>query len=343
MNSFALLPGAARAEVFEETAAKRKIGRPMIVEKDFWVSWALAQLYGPGGPSEVKPDSEPTLLFKGGTSLSKVYGLIDRFSEDVDLTVDRTLLVPASHDPEEKGIPKREQKRRIEKIVDECTAYVRGTIAPFLQSRTEAGRVVMDATDPLTLRYHYPQALDSREYGEGAYVATEIRLEFGARGELWPAELGKVSPYAALEFPALFSEPSTPVWALAPQRTFWEKATILHAIAESGRLPAAERQSRHYSDLARMTTTQEGQAALKDVGLLRAVADHKATYFAFSAARYELARPGSLRLVPDDDLVRQLRLDYNSMSEMFVTEPPGFDEVISKIAALEATINAHTI
>ena len=147
-------------------------------------------------------------------------------------------------------------------------------------------------------------------YGGSAYVNAKIRLEFGARGELWPAEQGYVTSYAAEEFPALFTDPTTPVWVLRPRRTFWEKATILHAIASSGRIGGGERQSRHYADLARLANAPVGSEAIDDIELLLDVAENKATYSPAPKARYELAKPGTLRLAPPNKLLAELENDY---------------------------------
>jgi hypothetical protein len=341
MNDFGSRPTHERAEVFEETAARRGIGRAAIVEKDFWVCWTLAQLYGHDGPSDVQRE-RPALLFKGGTSLSKAYGLINRFSEDVDLTVDRKLLVTPEKDPDEDGISTRERKRRIDAVARRCEEYVAETIAPFLRSRTSNWKdatVTVDDKDLQTLHLGYPRALPNSSYGGSAYVNSSIRLEFGARGELWPAERRDVTSYAAEEFPNLFSNPTTAVWVLSPRRTLWEKATILHAIAASGRVGAGERQSRHYADLALLAKAPFGVAAVADTDLLLDVAQHKSTYFSSASARYDLARPGSLRLVPSEALIEDLQKDYERMSEMFITDPPPFSEVIEELRVLERRIN----
>lgn len=344
MDEFAHRPARERAEVFEETSARRGIGRAAIVEKDFWVCWTLAQLYGQGGPSDAAND-EPALLFKGGTSLSKAYGLIDRFSEDVDLTVDRRMLVVQESNPDEEGISTRERKRRIQTVAEKCATYIGEIIAPFLRSREtgwEEGVVEIDKDEPQTLHLSYPRALPDSSYGGSAYVNARIRLEFGARGELWPAERGNITSYAAEEFPHLFTEPTTAVWVLSPRRTFWEKATILHAIASSGRMGGGERQSRHYADLARIARTAVGSAAISDTRLLHDVAEHKAAYFPSASARYDLARPGTLRLVPSEILVEELEKDYDRMREMFITDPPSFSSMIEEIAALERRINGDS-
>jgi predicted nucleotidyltransferase component of viral defense system len=128
VREFAARPAKERAEAFEETAAQMNISRAAIVEKDFWVCWTLSALFGEGGPSDLATHSVPTLLFKGGTSLSKVYGLLDRFSEDVDLTVDRAMLITEEEHPEARGISNREQKRRIERLEARCVDHVRDVL-----------------------------------------------------------------------------------------------------------------------------------------------------------------------------------------------------------------------
>lgn len=244
--------------------------------------------------------------------------------------------------PDEEGISARERKRRINAVVTRCAEYVAQTIAPFLRSRTSDRKdtaVTIDDEDSQTLHLSYPRALPESSYGGSAYVNSRIRLEFGARGELWPAERQLVTSYAAEAFPALFVDPTTTVWALSPRRTLWEKATILHAIAYSGRIGGAERQSRHYADLALLAKAPFGKAAVDDTELLLDVANHKSTYFSSAAARYDLARPGTLRLIPASDLVAELQRDYGRMKEMFISEPPTFATIIAELAALERQIN----
>ena len=341
MKDFGLRPAKERAEIIEQTSATLKIGRPSIVEKDFWVCWVLLQLYGSSNPFLNESGTHP-ILFKGGTSLSKVYNLIDRFSEDVDLTIDRTVLVDSAKHPDEERISTNERLRRIDTVSSECEKYLKEKVLPYLNAKIEelgAGMAEVDETDRQLIRFTYPQSLKSDSYGGGAYVNTEIRLEFGARGEIWPAKQGKVSPYIALAFPNLFPQPSVDVMALSAERTFWEKATILHAIAQSGNVGNGERQSRHYADLATIWRSKIGASAAKDVSLLESVARHKTRYFPKASARYDLARPGTLRLVPSVGIIKQLEGDYARMREMYINDPPSFKEIIDTLATLEAEIN----
>jgi hypothetical protein len=170
-----------------------------------------------------------------------------------------------------------------------------------------------------------------------------IRLEFGGRNEVWPAEAHSVQPYCLEAFPDLSRTPSVSVNVLAGERTFWEKVTLIHAEfhrPETSRRP--ERVSRHYSDLARLARQTMGTRALEQLGLLRAVASHKAAYFPSKWAGYDETTSGSLRLTPHAALERELRLDYAAMREMFFHEPESFDDVLAELERLESHVNGLT-
>jgi len=155
-----------------------------------------------------------------------------------------------------------------------------------------------------------------------------------------PRDRFTVRAFAAEEFPSMFAEPDVAVTSLLAKRTFWEKATILHA--ESHR-PAAkalpDRYSRHYYDLAMLAQSPVRAEALADLALLDQVVRHKETFYPSGWARYDLARVGSLRLVPPDERRAALERDYRSMSVMIFGQPPPFGKIIEVLAALEQEIN----
>jgi hypothetical protein len=132
------------------------------------------------------------------------------------------------------------------------------------------------------------------------------------------------------------------VTVLSARRTFWEKATALHAEAHRPAESATPQYfSRHYYDLAMLLDTDEGQAAAADFDLLAQVAKHKSTFFRSGWANYNAARPGTLRLMPDEARIKDLRADYRVMAPMMFDEtPPSFDDILAKIAALQETINS---
>jgi len=292
-------------------------------------------------------------VFKGGTSLSKVYGAIARFSEDLDLSIPRATLGFAGAADLTPGLSRTQAGRRLDDMRATCEAAVAGPLAAALRARMvaalagasyaaagDAWNLAVAPDEPGTLLFRYPAALPAAAYGTAAYIRPTVRLEFGARNEVWPAESHPVRPYALAAFPALSADPWAAVQVLAAERTFWEKATILHAEyyrpATSRR---GERLSRHYADLAALARGDVGPRALARLDLLAAVSAHKARYFPAAWARYDEARPGTLRLAPPPELERALRRDYAAMREMYFETAPAFDAVLDALGPLESTVN----
>jgi hypothetical protein len=345
MNEIAALPARERAELFQETAARKSISSVVAMEKDFWVCWILGVVFHP-------PLLEG-MVFKGGTSLSKVYSAINRFSEDVDLSLPREALgFSGAHDIQ-PGISNTQRRTLLEEIRDACETHVGGPlrgelierVTQQLGSAEEAARWSIEVAkeDPGALLFAYPPSLSSDAYGAGVYIRPVIRLEFGGRNEVWPAETHSVRPYCLEIFPELSKTPSREVSVLAAERTYWEKATLIHA--EFYRPPTSnrpDRVSRHYSDLARLAHHEVGRTALERIDLLSAVAQHKAAYFPSRWARYEDATTGQLHLVPGESLERELRADYTSMHEMFFDEPESFDDILQTLRDIETRVNSAT-
>jgi len=314
------------------------IGSPAIVEKDFWVCWALRHIFTSGGL--------PGTLFKGGTSLSKVYGVIERFSEDIDLVIDRHALgFTDDADPVNiTGTNKR--NRQLERLVAKCSQTVQVCIRNVLETRfaeelgPEAWKLEADPADcdGQTLLFTYPAGLAATLYGVVGYIRPVVRLEFGCRGDVWPAEDREIRPYVSEIFPALLQVPACPVRVLRPERTFWEKVTLLHAVAQSGKTPP--RLSRHYYDVSRLFRHEIGRAAVADLDLLTQVVRHKSVFFREAAARYDLATPGSLRIMPTAELEQRLRRDYREMQEMYFGAAPAFDQILADIREVEARVNS---
>lgn len=339
MDTFARLPAQERADYFRETASRKGLGAPLIIEKDFWVCWTLRHVFSLEG--------QPRLVFKGGTSLSKCYGAIQRFSEDIDLAFHREDL-GAIGDSDPARAPSRNARQRLlGRLSMECARLVAGGFRGALLGRfktaigAEGWGIEVDTSDPQTLLFRYPRSLSEAEYGGLVYVTPTVRLELGARSDHEPAEDQVVRPYLADEFPGTIASPDCPVRVLAAERTFWEKATLLHAEAHRSE-PAkasAERRSRHYYDLVMLWRCSVGRRALARLELLTVVAEHKRVYFPSTAAHYETARPGSLRLVPEAEALAALRRDYTQMDELLFGEPPTFDELVDGLREIEREIN----
>lgn len=345
MDKVARLPAEDRAALFGETGASRGVSNT-IIEKDFWVCWSLKRLFG------LPKGAVATLVFKGGTSLSKGFGAIRRFSEDIDLSFDRTELgYSGDRDPEKEGISRKQANRLIDSLVSDVERHIVEKLLPALHAAIvqQLGRpadrkwsLEIDPADAQTVNFRYPTALPASEYEGMAYITPRVKFELGARGDPWPTEEKTIRPYAADDYPDFFEEADTQVIVLSARRTFWEKATALHAETHRpANLPTPQYFSRHYYDLAMLFDTLEGQAAADDFDLLAQVARHKATFFRSSWASYDTARPGSLRLLPDQERIKDLRTDYSAMAPMmFDAAPPSFDDILARIAALQERINS---
>jgi hypothetical protein len=340
MDEVAVASPRDRADLFQQAAAQLRPSRsPEIIEKDFWVCWTLRRIF------EIIR-FRPQLIFKGGTSLSKAYHLIERFSEDVDLSLSRRDLGFADgQDPEEPGISKKESQRRLDALVASCQDAIRERLLPELHKDfthvigPSGWSLALDPADPQTVLFTYPSSGLSGE--GGGYIRPSIRLEMGARSDDWPAEERVIRAYAAEAFPEVFRvAPSCLVRTMEAVRTYWEKATLLHA--DYHRPPqkaATERVSRHFYDLYRLSQHEVGRQSLNRLDLLERVITHKRLFFASAWASYETARPGTFHLVPGADRLPDLRRDYIRMQAMIFGEYPSWDEILSGLSDLEHRIN----
>jgi hypothetical protein len=334
MNGIARRDKPFRRDLFEEAARRRGL-QAAIVEKDFWVCWTLKQLFS-------MPELSGRLIFKGGTTLSKVFGIIRRFSEDIDLTLDRALIgFTADRNPDQAASRKKREKL-VKEMVSACRDYIQGPLVAIL--REQFGRILggewevlvdPDARDGQAVLFRYPAAVTHPEY-----IVPAVRMEFGSRSDPWPTVAAGILPYAAEEFAKAFAEPKCDVVALDVNRTFWEKATILH---EEAHRPAAAatppRYSRHYYDLAMLAKSPVLRSAMQRIDLLERVVWHKSTFFARSWSRFESAKPGTFRLMPTADRQSSLEADYRRMRPMIFDDPPSFADIMATLQALEQAIN----
>jgi hypothetical protein len=282
------------------------------------------------------------MTFKGGTSLSKAYGLIDRFSEDIDIVTDPHFFIGKGlSDPEEPGISNAQREKRMEQLDAGCAAYIGEQLQSTLRSQF-AGRLgsnagwtlILDSTDPNTLLFQYPKSDPGMTY---SYLRDTVKIELGWRARTAPSELKVIAPYLA-EMPMLLEEPQIAAIVLVPDRTFWEKVTALHA--ESFRAKPKQFFSRHYSDVAAMLRSRIGQDASRDLAMLENVRAFKDVYYHATWARYDLAKPGSLVVIPNAEKLHELASDYRSMQQMFLSDPPSFDWVIERLRTFESEVNA---
>lgn len=338
MEAFAQSTSEDRRAAFVQTAAARQMS-PAIVEKDFWVCWTLKQLFG-------LPEIGDHLIFKGGTSLSKVFKVIERFSEDIDVSIHRSFLGFGGVNEPEAGASNKEKQRRIEALKVACQQKIAHELKPMLERvigakvrGDEQWRLLSDTTDPdrQTLLFDYPSVMPA---AESDYVRQTVKIEMGARADHWPCETKLVTPYVAEEFPQAFQAPNGEVKVLSAERTFWEKATILHAeFHRPADKAMPERFSRHYCDFYEMVRRGVGTSAVAKLDLLGRVAQHKTLFFKTSWARYNEAAQGSLRVMPPEHRLKALRDDYAKMQQMFFGEPPAFGSILDLLRQWESEFN----
>lgn len=336
MNGIARMPAEERAEVFAETADRKQLAEALI-EKDFWVCWMLQQLFSTDALAG-------RLLLKGGTSLSKIFHAINRFSEDIDLAVDYVALgFAGDKDPRREDISKTKRANILTEMMAACQLYIGGELLTALRARCEeilgareAWGLGISTKDPNTIEFRYPAASTKNL----DYVTPQVVLELGTHAEFVPHDRFTIRSFVAEEFPNLVPEGDVEVMVLLAKRTFWEKATILHAqFHRSPESPIPDRYSRHYYDVAMLAKGPIRAEALGDMDLLAQVVRHKETFYPSGWAHYNEARPGTFRLVPPEARITGLARDYRSMGGMIFGEPPAFDDIMATLRALEEEIN----
>ncbi len=334
-----------RRDVFLGTASR--LGTPeRNIDKDFWVAWTLDLLFNG------LPAGHPRFLFKGGTSLSKAYGLISRFSEDIDITVFREDLGQPASVQELEALSRKKRQARLEAIKEACRDYIQDVLAQqfgeavqrtLAEARIEANdpRVVVDPDDPdgQTLLFWYPEVTAGRD----EYIRPAVKIESGAKSALDPHEDLNIVPYSADEVPqlALRAEHVTTVVA---ERTLWDKIVIVHGVRKwferRGVLRGqGQRVSRHYYDIHRILQSQLGARAVADRALGADCVAHARMFFNSPDLGLDRAAPGSFSLTPTSAMHEDLRRDYIRMAGMIIGDAPAFDEVMVSISALEDELN----
>lgn len=312
------------------------------VEKDFWVCWTLDALFNG------LPDGGPRLLFKGGTSLSKAFGLISRFSEDIDITVFRDDLGQGVEAADLDGLSGKKRRARLDAIRDACQSYIAGQLtAQFTEVAAAAipgGRFRLEADpddkDGQTLLFWYPAVTAA----EGDYIRAAVKIEAGAKSALDPHIAATVTPYVAADLPDLNLAVGN-VTTVQPERTFWDKVIILHGLRQwydrrQELRHEGQRVSRHYYDVHRLAQAVGTQAWQADHRLATDCATHARLFFGSPDLGLDTAVAGTFTLTPNAAMQDALVRDYASMSGMIFGDIPPLNAVLASVAALQEAINA---
>ncbi len=337
MDEFLKISQEEQEELIRETANRLSL-HPTPVEKDFWVCLLLRELFA-------LPETGSHLLFKGGTSLSKAYHAISRFSEDIDVSIDRSVLGFSESD-DWRTWTKSQRDNRLKKLYKSTGKWIRETLAPVLKKNLE--RLIPskgwnlefqnETHERLHIFFHYPSSLKSQY--QLNYAKPYVLIEFSARADHEPTEHKQIQSYIAENFPEIIPNAEISVKVLAAVRTFWEKVTILHA--ESSR-PKGDsyppRLARHAYDIWQLMQSGIGEEAMENPDLLKRVCDHKSVFFRQKRVDYQSAYSGRLSIVPNQERQVELGKDYREMREFFLKQPPPFESIIEILKEIETRIN----
>jgi hypothetical protein len=315
-------------------AAEKLARAAHLLEKDIWVVWALEALFG--------SDEGKHLVFKGGTSLSKGYGIIRRFSEDIDLTYDVREIIPELAQGAEPLPASNAQAKKWRDLVDErLPKWVTDKAVPILEAHAKATGVQVEIeADGSKIVIDYDPLTEGNDY-----MPQRVTLEFGARATGEPAEVKPVvcDAAAGLEGAGLVFPTASPRLML-PKRTFWEKATAIHVYCLDK--PKGDRISRHWYDLVRLDDSGHAEEAFKDRDLAKQVAHHKSRFFREKdrdgkEIDYVAAVSGGLVLIPDEEARKALTADYAGMRDagMLPEDADTFDVILRCCGDLQRQAN----
>ena len=306
---------------------------PVAVEKDLWVMIALQAIFS----TEVAEH----LVFKGGTSLSKAWGIIERFSEDIDLAIDRSFFgfEGALTRTQVKNLRKASCKYIDEKFHTYLKeALIKNGVSEFELSVTEFEE---SDTDPLALELRYKSLVEQQEY-----LQPRILIEISSRSLIEPYEIKELSSVISEVYPGeTFIDKPVKIPTVTPTRTLIEKMFLLHEEFQKPkeRKIRSERMTRHLYDIARLMETRYLEEAINDKNLYNTIIDHRSQLTRISWVDYSSHNYATLNFVPPKEVIKDYEKDYEAMKEsMFYGETESFDDLIKKLSQLNKKINSIT-
>lgn len=330
MNRFLKLSSEEKREVFQAVSLFMGL-RLDIVEKDFWVCFMLDHLFH-------NCKYKDAFVFKGGTSLSKVYHAIERFSEDIDIIIDWRKIISESDNPwDERSKTKQDQFNKM--VNQKAAEFYSAELVPCLNDELEKilGKgewVAIDDNDEMVVNFYYPQLF------EVEYIRDKVRLEIGPLAEWLPSHVAEVQPFVSEKYPEIFERRTTEILTIDVERTFWEKLTILHKMANFPKdksLPS--RYARHLYDVYCMANSPIKEQAFARKELLEKDIIFKQKFYYAKSAHYETATLMYISLVPAEHILDDVKKDYAAMKNMIYGDYPEFEHIIECLKKLEIEIH----
>ena len=328
-----------RTDVLDRVSSELNIRQREVIEKDWWVTAVLRALF-------CLPYAQH-LSFKGGTSLSKCWHLIDRFSEDIDIAIDREYL----------GFSGTLSKTQIsDKLRRATCSFVRETMQHDIAEQLHKDGIAKDnfqvnvditpisTTDPETININYDSVLTFSIEGEGGlYVLPKVKVEVSGRSMSEPVSEVALDSMIDQVYPkAPFAEPKFNVRAVLPERTFLEKVFLLHEeLAKPKELIRVERMSRHMYDIGQMLKTPILERIIHDKQLYRQVVEHRRTFIGLRGFDYDTLYPDTLNIIPPAPVMEQWKADYENMRlHMIYGESVSFEELVEHLRELNDKIKS---
>lgn len=327
------LPDEQKLQILEQVESS--IGLPaFVVEKDWWVCAVLRAVF--------QSKYADSIIFKGGTSLSKAYNLIGRFSEDIDLIIDRHLL----------GFDKLASKSHVKKLRKASGGFIINEFREELINQLDQLGVynglyeiryndhIDNTSDPNTLEIYYQTIVPV----SNTYIQQRVLLEMGARSLIEPFETKPIISFIDHSYPSLdFSQPSFDVQVVVPTRTFIEKVLLLHEeFLKPTEKIRTDRLTRHLYDLDRIMGAEYGEMAIADDELFNTIVQHRKTVTPLRRMDYSNHVKGKLSILPPDSILEKWEADYRTMQEnMIIGESLKWTELLYRIKKIEERFNGN--
>ena len=331
MNSnWLTLSKERRIEILNQ--ATELTGLPAVaIEKDWWVTLALNASFS------LKYSND--IVFKGGTSLSKGWNLIERFSEDIDLAIDRKYF----------GFDGDISKTQIKNLRKQSCEFISTSfLADLTKILTEwkaidecklIAQPVKDSDkDPQVIEIQYNSVIDTSEY-----LPQRVLIEVSSRSLMEPIEERQINSILSENFPQQnFATFPFAIPTVLPQRTFLEKVFLLHEeFSQETEKIRIDRISRHLYDLEKLMDTEHGIEALKNIDLYNNIIAHREKFNPIRGLDYVNHIPSKISILPPQVVVKGYERDYEAMTSfMIYGEPLKFDHLMKRILELQTRINS---
>lgn len=329
MQEWLKIPDSSKVNIFKEIEVKSKL-KPIAIEKDWWVTQILHQVF--------ELDMADALVFKGGTSLSKGWGLIQRLSEDIDLALDRRYL----------GFEGRMGKNQVDKLRRVSHQFIREVFYPRLQQTLRESGLEMvtfnfpessqSDKDPQVIELYYPSVIKQPV----TYIQPRILIEIGSRSLFEPFTPMPIQSLVADYFPGKpFADSKKAIPCVNVEKTFLEKLFLLHEEFQKPKQKIrSDRLSRHLYDIERILETAYADKAILDQNLYVDIVQHRRVLTRINGLDYTKHAPKYLNPIPPDSILKSWEEDYKVMQEqMIYGDSLPFDQMLSKLKELKEKIN----